>query len=225
MSDLDQWKKFKGKTTPATVPLGKEFYEYVPKGSKVIDFGCAFGRISFELYEKGYEVKGIDINENEVSCAIENANKISALESNLSFEIANATKLPFSDKSFDAGVMVAFMVTVVNPKDRIKVLDEAYRVLNDRGILYLSAFGQSWDNEKYSKRYEEHFPITKEKGTFIVTDTHDINGKELYRCHHYSKNELNELLSKNFKILSWRDTTFKTPSGNVANGYFIVAQK
>jgi len=226
MSNLENWRKFNNKQTPSIVPLGNKFYEYVPTGSRVLDIGCAFGRISFELYEKDYEVVGIDINKNEVKCAKKDANGLSAPESKVKFIVSDATDLPFPDKSFDAAVMVAFMVAIVKPEDRIQALKEAYRILKDKGILWLSAFCQTWDNEKYKKRYEGHVPITKEMGTFIVTDTHDLNGKELYRCHHYTEDELRNLLSNtNFNILSWEYTTFNTPSGNTSNGFMIVAQK
>lgn len=225
MGDIDNWRKFSKKKTPAIVPLGESFYEYVRGGSRVLDIGCAFGRISFELYEKGYDVVGIDINDNEIKCAREDKKRISVLEPKIEFVVGDATNLPFPDKSFDAAVMIAFMVTIVKPEERVKVLDEAYRVINDDGFLYLSAFGQSWENDKYKARYEGHLPITKEVGTFIVTDTHDLDGEELYRCHHYTEDELRDLLNKKFDILSWDYTIFKTPSGNTSNGFMIVAQK
>jgi len=225
MSDINNWRKFSNKKTPAIVPLGKKFYEYVKPGTNVLDIGCAFGRVSFELYKKGYNVVGIDFNENEIKYAKRDAKKISVLGSKIKFVVGNANDLPFPDNSFDAAVMVAFMVTIVKPEERIQVLKEAYRVLKDKGTLYLSAFGQNWDNEKYKKRYEGHFPITKEMGTFIVTDTHDLGGKELYRCHHYTEDELRTLIQNEFNILSWEYTTFKTPSGNTSNGFMIVAQK
>jgi len=225
MDNLDKWKKFKAKTTPAIVPIGSEFYDSVLSGSKVLDFGCAWGRISLELYNRGYEVVGFDVNENEINNARQQVAEIPEDELKPIFDIANATKLPYSDDSFDAVVMIAFMVAIVNPKDRDLVLKEAHRVMKDKGILCISDFGQTWKNEKYRKRYEEHFPITKELGTFIVTDTHEVGGKELYRCHHYTENELRALIEKYFNIISWRSTTFTTPSGNSSNGFIIVASK
>ncbi|MEK6961601.1 MAG: class I SAM-dependent methyltransferase [Nanoarchaeota archaeon] len=225
MDNLDNWRRFKAKTTPAVVPLANEFYDDVPVNSRVVDFGCAWGRISFELYDQGYSVVGFDINENEIACARQHAKEISALESKLRFDVGNATNLPYPDRSFDAGVMVAFMVTIVDPQARTQVLKEAYRILRDGGVLYISDFGQTWNNEKYRRRYEEHFPITKEKGTFIVTDSHDIGGKELYRCHHYTEEELRSLIEPHFKIVSWKETEFTTPSGNVSNGFKIIASK
>ena len=60
------WKQFKDNETPSTVDLDKSFFENVSKGKKVLDFGCAWGRIGFQLQKMGYNVKGFDINENAI---------------------------------------------------------------------------------------------------------------------------------------------------------------
>jgi len=220
------WKKFANGQTPSSVTLNKIFYEKVSKNSQILDFGCAWGKVPLELQEKGYNVIGFDINEAEIKKAQEFAKESNKkYKSQIKFETANALNLPYKDNSFDSCLMQAFMTTLTNPEDRIKVLKEAKRVLKKDGILYMGVFGQTWENPKYQERYDAHFPITKEKGTFIVTKDGTPNTEEIYRVHHYTKDELNKLLSNKFKIELLEKTTFTSYHGNKANGFIVIAKK
>ena len=92
------------------------------------------------------------------------------------------------------------------------------------GTIYLGVFGQTWKNPKYKQRYEDHLPITQEKGTFIVTQDGTPNTPELYRVHHYTEEELINLLEPRFCIQTFENTTFTSYHGNKANGFIITAK-
>jgi ubiquinone/menaquinone biosynthesis C-methylase UbiE len=219
------WKQFKGKETPSTVQIHELFYKKVHEGSEVLDFGCAWGRIAFELQRKGYSVTGFDINGNAIGDALETARKTNeTLEEKVKFHTANAMELPYPDKSFDACIVQAFLTTITSPEDRIKILSEAYRVLKDDGILYLADFGQNWENPYYRDRYKRDYPVTGEKGTFIVTDDSQPN-KELFIAHHYTRAELINLVKYEFKVENFHETIFTTFHGNRTKGYIIIARK
>ena len=226
MESAMAWKKFAEGQTPSTVKLDDVLYEVVPKGSQVLDFGCAWGRLVFELQEKGYNVTGFDINDKEIDIARKFSNESNKKYSaQVSFDVADALNLPYDNNSFDACIIQAFMTTLINPEHRWKVLDEAKRVLKDKGVLYMGEFGQTWENPKYKERYEKYFPITKERGTFIVTKDGTPNTPELYRVHHYTEKEMRELIEPRFNIDVFKKTIFTSYHGNKANGFIIVARK
>ena len=112
---------FKGRETPSTVELDELFFENVPEGSKVLDFGCAWGRIAFHLQKNGYTVTGFDLNDNAIASANETARKTNVVhDERVKFQTANATELPFPDESFDACIIQAFLTTIIQPEDRKK---------------------------------------------------------------------------------------------------------
>ena len=71
------------------------------------------------------------------------------------------------------------------------------------------------------------YPKTGEMGTFIVTKNGKPNGKELFKAHHYTKEELMELIEqvKKFKVETVHETIFTTFQGNQTKGYIIIAKK
>ena len=220
------WKQFKDDETPSTVDIKEIFYENVPKGTKILDFGCAWGRIGFQLQKMGYNVSGFDINENAIEFAIKNAEKTNAkYTEKLEFTTANALELPYNDETFDACIMQAFLTTIISDDMRRKIILEAERVLTDDGILYLADFGQNWKNPEYRRRYLEDYSSTGEKGTFIVTEDGKPGSKELFMAHHYTEEELRELLNGIFSIEILEETVFKTFHNNETLGYIILAKK
>lgn len=226
MDNARGWKQFSGKETPSTVELSKLFYENVPKGSNIVDFGCAWGRIGFELQKKGYNVSGFDINQKTIQFANKQAcdtNK--KYHCKLDFITANALDLPYNNLTFDACIIQAFLTTITSPEDRIKVIDEASRILVEHGLLYLADFGQNWNDPMYTERYLTDYRVTGENGTFIVTEDGKLGGKELFLAHHYTLVELKQLINKQFHIETIQETSFQTFHGNKTLGYIIVARK
>lgn len=226
MEGIDAWKRFKGRQTPSSVELDEIFYNTVPEGSHVLDFGCAWGRIAFQLQDNGYKVTGFDMNEN----AIREADKL-ALKTNgkhrfkVKFETADATNLHYRDETFDSCIIQAFMTTITEPEERIRVIEEANRVLKKNGTLYLADFGQNWENNRYKDMYERYYPETGEMGTFIVTDTGAEDGKQMFLAHHYTRNELLKLVEEKFRVKTFKETVFTTFHGNRTTGYIIIARK
>lgn len=228
MSQELSWKQFSKGETPSSVTLSPLFYKYVAVDSHVLDYGCAWGRVPFELQEKGYTVTGFDFNEDEIARAKElSADANEQYENQVTFDVANALDLPYQDNSFDVILMQSFMTTLVDPEHRTRVLDEAKRVLKPNGTIYMGVFGQGWGepySESYPERYVKHFPVTKEVGTFIVNKKG--TDEELYRVHHYTAEELKHILVEpRFKIEHFSDTVFQSYNGNKAKGYIVIGKK
>jgi SAM-dependent methyltransferase len=96
------------------------------------------GRISFNLYKKGYSnIIATDFVEKFVKFGKEEALKRGY---NVQFQVANATALPFVDNKFDYVINYGVVIShLPNREDRIKVLSESFRVLKKEGILLLSS--------------------------------------------------------------------------------------
>lgn len=226
MEQVEAWKRFKGRETPSSVELDEIFFKKVPEGSHVLDFGCAWGRIAFQLQEKGYHVTGFDVNQNAIEQAVEQALKNNQKNrTKVKFETADATNLHYGEETFDSCIIQAFMTTITRPEERRKIINEAYRVLKENGVLYLADFGQNWENSRYSELYMRDYPKTGETGTFIVTSTGSEDGEELFLAHHYTRKELLKLVGEKFKLKSFKETLFTTFHGNKTKGYIVLAVK
>lgn len=226
MEGIDAWKRFKGRQTPSSVELDEIFYNTVPEGSHVLDFGCAWGRIAFQLQKNGYMVTGFDMNEN----AIREADKLARINNEknrfkVKFESGDATHLHYKDETFDSCIIQAFMTTITKPEERRKVMEEANRVLKHDGILYLADFGQNWENIRYKEMYNRDYQKTGEMGTFIVTDTGAEDGEEMFLAHHYTRNELLKLVEEKFRVKTFKETVITTFHGNRTKGYIVIGVK
>jgi ubiquinone/menaquinone biosynthesis C-methylase UbiE len=102
----------------------------IEKDMKVLDIACGKGRTSVQIAKKyGCKVVGIDILENSIKEAKEHAKK-HGVEHLVSFQVANAEKLPFNDNEFDITLAQAMLILV---NDKSKVVREASRVLKPTG--------------------------------------------------------------------------------------------
>ena len=115
-------------------------HEFIDKN--ILEIGCGHGGISlFYAVNGAREVTGIDINSESLAAANEFVNKFSKKQFNgkpkVSFVKADATALPFEDKSFDL-ILAENVFEHFNEYE--KVIQECYRVLSNNGRLIVPIF-------------------------------------------------------------------------------------
>jgi ubiquinone/menaquinone biosynthesis C-methylase UbiE len=221
------WKKISGKNIPSSLELYPVIYNYLREGFKILDIGCGFGKISLELASRGYSVTGIDLNAEAVRLS-ETASKDLAANMKTAgkaeFMVGNASALPFRGSSFDFIVMQAFLTSVTDPQERVRMILEAFRVLKPGGYLYLVEFGQNWHLQLYRNRYLQDFQLTKEEGSFLARNSQ--TGEVEFIAHHFTEKELVFLLvGSGFEIDYFRVEELRTQTGNQILGFVIVAKK
>lgn len=93
---------------------------------KIVDIGCGNGRDVNFFSKSGFNISGIDYDEEEISLAKQNF-------PSLKFEVKNAERLDFQDNSIEA----FFMINVIHYVDKEKALQEIFRVLKQKGYLFI----------------------------------------------------------------------------------------
>lgn len=115
-----------------TVPTFQEHFG-LSKKSSVLDVGCAKGFMLHDFAEliPGITVKGVDVSSYAIANAIEDMRP--------HVEVADATRLPFADKSFD----VAISINTVHNLEREacgKALSEIERVSRQGAFITVDAY-------------------------------------------------------------------------------------
>ena len=96
-------------------------------GKKILDVGCGFGGVSFELWKNHAVVTSIDIDSKRVKYAQKRCK-------GCNFSVCDASRLKFKDGSFDMCIMADIIEHARNPYECIK---ECHRVLKDRGFIFI----------------------------------------------------------------------------------------
>lgn len=187
----------------------KNFFELVPKQSKILDYGCGYGRTCDQLSNKGYyDVVGIDI-------ALEMIKRGKSLNPELNLQHFNGSKIPFADNTFHACSLLAVLTCIPTNNGQTKVIDELTRVLKSNGILYLSDYPLQKD-ERNIKRYKEFEYKYHQFGVFQLPDGGVLRHNEMPWIY--------ELL-QNFIIIDEKTIQTSTMNGNKAEIFQILARK
>ena len=122
------------------IPTFQDYWQ-LSASSSLLDVGCAKGFMLHDLAEliPGITVKGVDISQ----YAIENA--IADMKPHV--QVANATKLPFPDKSFD----VVISINTIHNLERAecgKALQEIERVSRDQSFITVDAYRNEEEKER-----------------------------------------------------------------------------
>ena len=103
-------------------------------GARVLDLGCGNGTTAMWLSRsRGCRVVGIDLSTTRIGNAKQALQEETAdLRARMDFEQGSATELPFPDKSFSH---IWSQATIYHVHDKEKALGEAWRVLDNGGLL------------------------------------------------------------------------------------------
>jgi SAM-dependent methyltransferase len=111
----------------------------IRKGAKVLDLCCGFGRHCLELARRGYNITGVDLNEEYLAKA---RRKAKAEGLNIQFIRSDMSRFCLLD-SFDAAInMFTAFGYFENPADDRRVLSNIYCSLRKGGTLIIDIVGK-----------------------------------------------------------------------------------
>lgn len=122
------------------IPDFQQYYD-LTTSSSVLDVGCAKGFMlyDFSLLIPGITTKGVDISSYAISNAVDDMKP--------HLQVANATSLPFADKSFD----VVISITTIHNLERDEcalALQEIERVGRGKSFITVDAFRNDEEKER-----------------------------------------------------------------------------
>src|SRR4030043_946145 len=104
--------------------------KYTSAGEKILDLGCGNGHFFGYFRSKGADYFGNDISEKLIEIAKKE-------HPGGNFQVSDALSLPFPNAFFDKIFCIAVFHHMPSEELRIKFLEEAKRVLKEKGILVL----------------------------------------------------------------------------------------
>jgi len=126
-----------------------------PPPAKVLDAGCACGRLTHFLQMQGYQATGADVCAGEIEWARTNPARWSGQESAPEFMVCDFDHLP---SGFD---VVIFADALHHSVNRKKTLQSAFAALNAGGILIACEPGVGHGWTKVSREWSRSMNVTE----------------------------------------------------------------
>lgn len=134
------------------VSTGLFYYEellinkYFITGGKTLDVGCGAGRVTISLFERGYQVIGMDYSENMIAAA-------KALNNSVEYRVGNILLTSFADQEFD-NIIFSFngLMLLGTYDERLTATKEICRILKKNGSFL---FTTPYLDNKVRKPYWE----------------------------------------------------------------------
>lgn len=105
------------------------FLNVLPKGEKILEGGCGLAPYVIRLKSLGYDVEGLDYNEEPIKRAL-------AYESTLSLKVGDVSNLPYDSDLFGGYLSLGVIEHFVEGPE--KAIHEARRVLKSGGVFVVS---------------------------------------------------------------------------------------
>lgn len=110
--------------------------ERIKPSMRILDAGCGIGRNVEYLIRKGFDVWGVDKQEEAINILKENCHHWNPEYDVAKFSVADLVNLPFSDQYFNWIISSAVLHFAENQAHFIRLFDEMVRVLAIHGVIW-----------------------------------------------------------------------------------------
>lgn len=198
-----EYKRF---TIPVPIEILKK---YLSPDSRILDFGCGYGRILQQLKTEGFpNLSGVDISGNMIEIARQKL-------PDADLKINTGVNIPYNDSDFDGVIATAVLTCIINNNEQKNLIAEIKRVLRPEGLVYISDFLIN-DDERNINRYKNY---EKKYGVYGVFEI-----EQDLALRHHTPEWINELTSSFTKLL-FEEKTFVTMDGHISKGFCLIGRK
>jgi SAM-dependent methyltransferase len=185
-------------------PLNLErLSQWLSPDSRILDFGCGYGRSLGELFDSGYHnLIGFDFSPAMIAAA-------RARYPGITFQAVQSSTIPLSDASVDGTLLFSVLTCVPTDDGQRAIVEELRRVLRPGGLLYISDLWLQSD-ERNLTRYGRDEPKYGMYGVFDLPEGVTVR-------HHDPK--WIETLTRDFEMLALDDLEVLTMNGNPAKAF------
>jgi SAM-dependent methyltransferase len=193
------WARFNPEAIPtkAHVPQLEQWLRALDRRNlpqlpmRMLDIGCGAGSVTRLLVARGFAVIGIDINAAAIAQLQHQQHGQAQFHER---DVASSHGFALGAAQFDGAVCQLVASIVGDVDDRAQLLRNIVSVLRPGGALFISFSGRSEDiNAEYAELYARDEQETGEHGSYLSRDS---SGRVLYRTHHFTADEIQQLLQE-----------------------------
>lgn len=182
---------------------------YLGPRSRILDYGCGYGRTLGELTQAGYQnVVGVDFSKAMLGRCREELPRASLIRN-------DGRTLPFEGASLDAVLLFAALTCIPHPEAQRALMAELERVLRPGGILYISDLLLNED-ARNRERYESYAQVYGVYGVFELPEGVVVR--------HHGREWVRELTSS-FAELEYEPFSVSTMNGNTSAAFQYLGRR
>ena len=144
--------------------------QYIKPGERILDIGGGPGRYSIYYANKGCDVTLIDLSSENVKFALEKSKELNVNIKAISGDARDVDQLV--EGKFDHIFIMGPMYHLLDERDRIKAINSALSLLNDKGFVYIS-FILMFSGMIYGMKYAPELLPMQSEQVFISAVLND----------------------------------------------------
>ena len=191
-------------------PIDQELLlKLAPLDSRVLDYGCGYGRVCNDLSQIGYKnILGVDTSLNMVRRGQKEYPKAQ-------LKYLPDTHTELEKNSFDVITLFAVLTCIPTNDGQSKLINHLYDLLAPGGLLYISDYWLQSD-QRNQTRYGDFSKKHSQFGVFELSKGSVVR--------HHSKEWIASLLER-FEIIHSQDHVFDSMNGNSSSCFQMIGRK